>query len=139
MVHSRFPVISGFRVSWDSRLPPGQRVLGMWLQKEVTDRNHADGGTITPILVDSDEIKPEREGKKYKIVTREYMAQGHDGFLSLEGSKYLVDDEVGRMYSTLVRQYLLVSYPTIPPHNKPLHVFRLVGFPLCEQDGLSEQ
>ena len=114
-------------------------MLGMWLQKEVTDRNHADGGTITPILVDSDEIKPEREGKKYKIVTREYMAQGHDGFLSLEGSKYLVDDEVGRMYSTLVRQYLLVSYPTIPPHNKPLHVFRLVGFPLCEQDGLSEQ
>jgi 5'-nucleotidase len=37
------------------------------------------------------------------------MAQGHDGFLSLKGSKYLIDDEVGRMYSTLVRQYFLVS------------------------------
>ncbi|KAG9318101.1 Metallo-dependent phosphatase-like protein [Chiua virens] len=26
-----FPVVSGFRVSWDSRLPPGQRLLGIWL------------------------------------------------------------------------------------------------------------
>jgi hypothetical protein len=112
VVHSRFPVISGFRVSWDSRQPPGRRVLGIWLQKEVTDDDYPTGGTTTPKLVDGDEIKRERQGKKYIIVTREYMAQGHDGFLPLKGSKYLIDDEVGKMYSTLVRQYLLVSRDT---------------------------
>jgi len=105
----RFPVISGFRVSWDSRRPPGRRVIGLWLQNEVIDNDHLDGGTATPKLVDGDEIKREKDGRKYTIVTREYMAQGHDGFLSLKGSKYLIDDEVGRMYSTLVRQYFLVS------------------------------
>jgi 5'-nucleotidase len=73
------------------------------------DDDHPDGGTATPKLVDGDEIKREKDGRKYIIVTREYMAQGHDGFLSLKGSKYLIDDEVGRMYSTLVRQYFLVS------------------------------
>jgi len=71
------------------------------------DGDHPNGGTITPKLVDGDEIKRERQGRKYIVVTREYMAQGHDGFLSLKGSKYLIDDEVGKMYSTLVRQYLL--------------------------------
>jgi hypothetical protein len=79
------------------------------LQKEVTDNDHPDGGMVTPRLVDGDEIKREKDGRKYTIVTREYMAQGHDGFLSLKGSRYLIDDEVGQMYSTLVRQYLLVS------------------------------
>ena len=78
----------------------------MWLQKEVVDVDYADDGTITPIL---DAIKREKEGRKYVIVTREYMAQGHDGFLSLKDGKYLIDDEVGQMYSTLIRKYLLVS------------------------------
>jgi len=58
--------------------------------------------------VDSDQIKPEK-GRKYNIVTREYMAQGHDGYLALKGNKCLIDDEVGQMFSTLVRQYLLGS------------------------------
>ncbi len=43
----------------------------------------------------------------YKIVTREYMAQGHDGFLPLKGNKYLVDDESGQLMSAIVRKYLL--------------------------------
>jgi len=60
-----------------------------------------------PVL--SDAVKREKEGRKYVIVTREYMAQGHDGFLSLKDGKYLIDDEVGQMYSTLIRKYLLVS------------------------------
>jgi 5'-nucleotidase len=81
----------------------------MWLQKEVADVDYADDGTITPILEDGDAIKREKEGRKYVIVTREYMAQGHDGFLSLKDGKYLIDDEVGQMYSTLIRKYLLVS------------------------------
>lgn len=40
-------------------------------------------------------------------MTREYMAQGHDGFEALTRGKPLVDDECGLMLSTIVRQYLL--------------------------------
>ena len=43
----------------------------------------------------------------YKIVTREYMAEGHDGYEALKGCKHLIDDENGKLMSALVRQYLL--------------------------------
>ncbi|KAH9060048.1 Metallo-dependent phosphatase [Lactarius vividus] len=89
----RFPVISGFRVSWDSRRPPGQRVVGVWLQEE-----HPDNVSIKMT-----------SNPKYKILTREYMAQGHDGFTPLKGNRYLIDDESGQITSTVVRKYLLGS------------------------------
>ncbi|EPQ58734.1 hypothetical protein GLOTRDRAFT_104166 [Gloeophyllum trabeum ATCC 11539] len=109
----RFPVISGFRVSWDSRRPPGQRVLGVWLlQEEPLSEDQfvklSKGGDVhRPV----EEITIERRkgGRQYKILTREYMAQGHDGFLPLKGHKYLIDDENGQMMSTVVRKYLLGS------------------------------
>ena len=106
----RFPVIAGFRVSWDSRKKPGERVLGVWLQGEGSDSglgSPADSGHTTPAIVDGEPIKREKEGRKYKIVTREYMAQGHDGFLPLKGQKHLIDDESGQITSTVVRKYLL--------------------------------
>lgn len=106
----RFPVISGFRVSWDSRRPPGQRVLGVWLLNEVADSefgHETASGHTTPRLIDGGEINREEGGRKYKIVTREYMAEGHDGFLPLKGKTYLIDDETGQLMSTLVRRYLL--------------------------------
>jgi 5'-nucleotidase len=56
-----------------------------------------------------EEIKREKGGRKYKIVTREYMAQGHDGYLSLAGNKYLISGEEGQLMSAIVRKYLLVS------------------------------
>jgi 5'-nucleotidase len=105
---SRFPVISGFRVSWDSRRPPGQRVLGVWLVNEAADGEQDQGHEeSTPRLVDGDEIKRHRGGRKFNIVTREYMAQGHDGFLPLKGQQYLIDDESGQLASSVVRKYLL--------------------------------
>lgn len=107
---SRFPVISGFRVSWDSRRPPGQRVLGIWLSKEAENSEHghdAGSGVSTPRLVDAEPIQRTHGGKKYNIVTREYMAQGHDGFESLKGQRYLIDDENGQLMSAIVRKYLL--------------------------------
>ncbi|THG98917.1 hypothetical protein EW026_g3339 [Hermanssonia centrifuga] len=127
---SRFPVISGFRVSWDSRRPRGQRVLGVWLVQEASGSTAGTpfhSGASTPAassaanilddvnrplhtLVDVEEVKNEKGGRKYKIVTREYMAQGHDGFLALKGQTYLVDDESGQMMSTIVRKYLLGKY-----------------------------
>ncbi|EIW60617.1 Metallo-dependent phosphatase [Trametes versicolor FP-101664 SS1] len=135
----RFPVISGFRVSWDSRRPAGQRVLGVWLLQEPsggsTNTTPSHSGTASPImsqsnsaassktsllqsatsamaqssatLVDGDPIPRVKGGRKYSIVTREYMAQGHDGFLPLKGAKYLVDDESGQLMSAIVRKYLL--------------------------------
>ena len=88
--------MSGFRVSWDSSKPSGQRVLGIWLLNQK-----ADGS------VEEEAIKNEADGRKYKIVTREYMAQGHDGFTALSKGKWLIDDECGSMLSTIVRKYML--------------------------------
>jgi len=75
----RFPVISGFRVEWDPRLPPGNRLLGVWL---TADRDESDNNTdllsndaFSHVLTDLTPIKPEKGGRKYKIVTREYMAE----------------------------------------------------------------
>ncbi|KAI0273835.1 Metallo-dependent phosphatase [Gloeopeniophorella convolvens] len=108
----RFPVISGFRVSWDSRRPSGQRVLGVWLQEEAADDvsiMSSDSGLSTPTPKDGEPIPRDDTEHKYKILTREYMAQGHDGFLPLKGNKYLIDDESGQITSTVVRKYLLGS------------------------------
>ncbi|TFY65463.1 hypothetical protein EVG20_g5580 [Dentipellis fragilis] len=109
----RFPVIAGFRVSWDSRRPPGQRVIGMWLQVDIAD-SESDAGTgsghSTPSYEDSEPIKRQKGGRKYRIVTREYMAQGHDGFLPLKGQKYLIDDEEGQITSSVVRKYMLGAH-----------------------------
>lgn len=135
--HSRFPVVSGFRVSWDSRKPPGERILGIWLVSDTSDTSGSlsstpvHSGTSTPAaasvtsllqdvnapspsaqkLTDIWEVKREKGGRKYKIVTREYMATGHDGFEALKGMPYLVDDESGQVMSALVRKYLLSKNP----------------------------
>ncbi|KAL4065330.1 Metallo-dependent phosphatase-like protein [Scleroderma citrinum] len=105
----RFPVISGFRVSWDSHRPPGQRVLGIWLLQETQVLQNDGNHTGTPILVDGEGVKREKSGRTYTIVTRQYLAEGHDGFTALVGGKYLIDDENGQIMSALVRKYLLGS------------------------------
>jgi 5'-nucleotidase len=103
-------VISGFRLSWDSRRPPGQRVLGVWLQEEQADDASiasTDSGRSTPALKDGEVVSRDDDKPKYKILTRDYMAQGHDGFTPLKGNKYLIDDESGQITSAVVRKYLL--------------------------------
>lgn len=104
----RFPVISGFRVSWDSKRPAGQRVLGVWLIPESSPTTPADNGLRSSNEGDVP-IPRSREGRKYIMVTREYMAQGHDGYGAMRGAKYLIDDESGMIMSTVVRKYLLGS------------------------------
>ncbi|KAJ3754516.1 Metallo-dependent phosphatase-like protein [Lentinula raphanica] len=109
----RFPVVSGMRVTWDSRAEPGNRIIGIWLTKEMEDSIYnADGGSgySTPRVVDAEPIARVKGGRQYNIVSREYMAQGHDGFVALQGRKYLVDDESGQPMSTVVRKYLLGEY-----------------------------
>ncbi|KIM57102.1 hypothetical protein SCLCIDRAFT_1219786 [Scleroderma citrinum Foug A] len=102
----RFPVISGFRVSWDSRRPAGQRVLGIWLLQETQSDGSSSG---TPVLVDGEEVKREKSGRTYTIMTREYLAEGYDGYTALTDGKYLIDEENGQLMSALVRKYLLGS------------------------------
>lgn len=61
-------------------------------------------------------VSKEPGGKKYVIVTREYMAAGHDGYEPLKGSEYVggVDDEHGLLMSAIVRKYLLGQYSGPP-------------------------
>jgi 5'-nucleotidase len=108
IIFRRFPVISGFRVQWDSRRSPGQRVLGIWLLNEIEDSesgHHPPTGGSTPRLVDGQAI--ERTAKKFKIVTRQYMADGHDGFTALTRGRSIIDDEGGQLASAIVRKYLM--------------------------------
>ncbi|KAJ2931439.1 hypothetical protein H1R20_g5714, partial [Candolleomyces eurysporus] len=97
----RFPVISGMKVTWDSRKEPGQRVTGVWIIKELGDDNEE--------AVYLEPVKREKDGPKYKLVTREYMADGHDGFLPLKGCPRLIDEECGSLMSSIVRKYFLGS------------------------------
>jgi hypothetical protein len=43
----------------------------------------------------------------YRVVTRDYMAQGYDGYEAMKGSRYIVDDENGMLFSSLLRNFLL--------------------------------
>jgi len=52
-------------------------------------------------------IERVEHGRKYKIVTREYLAQGHDGYEALMRGKWLVDHECGSTFSSIIRKYLL--------------------------------
>jgi 5'-nucleotidase len=109
-----FPLVSGLRVSWDSRRPSGQRVLGVWLLQETpnapSERSDISSGTGTAALVDGEFIKREKNGRTYKIVTREYMATGHCGYTALLGHKYVIEGENGQPMSNLVREYLQGGY-----------------------------
>ena len=97
----RFPAISGFRLTWDSRRDPGNRVLGMWLMKPNYSSEEAS------FQADEEPIERVAGGRKYKIVTREYMAQGHDGFSMLTKGQLLIDHESGAIMSSIVRKYML--------------------------------
>lgn len=112
---SRFPVISGFRVVWDSRRPPGQRVISVHLDPEIgestIDTPTLSSTALRPAISvgqdPTEEVKREKGGRMYKVVTREYLASGHDGYEMLKGNKYLIEDEGGQMMSAVVRKYLL--------------------------------
>ena len=103
--------MSGFRVEWDSKRPPGQRVLSVRIQIHRDDDESissvASSESATPRESEFETVRREMGGRIYRVVTREYMAEGHDGFTALQGHKYLIDDENGQLMSSLVRKYLL--------------------------------
>lgn len=43
----------------------------------------------------------------YRIVTRQYMADGFDGFEALKGRKMIIDHENGQTMSSILRSFLL--------------------------------
>ena len=99
--------MSGFRVTWDSSRPKGQRVVSIRRALDQKESNHTEPSDQEPAGLDGAPVERERGGQMYKVVTREYMAEGHDGYSALKGCKYLIDEENGKLMSALVRQYLL--------------------------------
>ncbi|KZP10677.1 Metallo-dependent phosphatase [Athelia psychrophila] len=76
----RFSVISGFRVTWDSRRKSNDRLTSVWMlnDDEIADLASNPVETIedtrgTRVLNDAD-------GDSYKVATLSYMAKGGDGF-----------------------------------------------------------
>jgi hypothetical protein len=92
-----------------------ERVVGIWLTwanpKQAVrdylqrDPHGANGGRSEALK--GEPIPRTEGGKKYKIVTREYMHTGHDGFDALVGKPCLVDDESGLIMSSIIRKFLL--------------------------------
>ena len=80
-------------------------MLGVWIQEE--DASGSDSGTATPSRTNGAVVERVKGGRMYYVVTRQYMAEGHDGFEPLIGAKEIIDDEAGQITSTVVRKYLL--------------------------------
>lgn len=93
-VCSRFPIVSGLQVVWDHSLPPNQRVKSVHLvpppSRDDEDNEDEDGDVVDFVEqedgtrievqkrrpVPGDEVKREAGGRMYRVITREYMAQG---------------------------------------------------------------
>ena len=92
---------------WDSSKEPGQRVIS--IDVEVPSRS--SGRHTESLLPESptvyEEVRREQGGKKYIIMTRKYMSEGHDGFECFAGQKYIIDETSGQTMSAIVRKYLL--------------------------------
>ncbi|KAK5100139.1 hypothetical protein LTR70_003331 [Exophiala xenobiotica] len=93
-LEGRFPQVSNITFTFDPSLPPGKRIP-----------NPTKNITIAGQSLDLQ--------KKYKLVTRDYMARGKDGFDSLlvksEGGELeeIVSEENGMLLSMLLRQYFM--------------------------------
>ena len=93
-LEGRFPQVSNITFTFDPSLPPSKRIP-----------NPTKNITIAGQPLDLQ--------KKYKLVTRDYMARGKDGFDSLlvksEGGELeeIVSEENGMLLSMLLRQYFM--------------------------------
>lgn len=117
----RFPIVSGFRVKWDSRKPKGNRVLSIALLHGGRDDRSDNSGDTDEVEEPVENKSKEEGGRTYNVVTRLYMAQGFDGYDALKSGKYLVDEENGRIMSDLVRHFLLGEWLLllVPNHWYP--------------------
>lgn len=127
----RFPQVAGLSIVWDSRKPSGERLVEVRLLEDV-HLFHPDGTKKSDDEVEAadaqsyafersqeggysiDVNRPKiRKGEKlqmdklYRVCTREYMAEGHDGYEALSRGRDIIDHESGSLMSTLVRKFLL--------------------------------
>ncbi|TXT08774.1 hypothetical protein VHUM_02902 [Vanrija humicola] len=121
----RFPVVSGLAVDWDHTKPPGKRINSIHLTKHSHKHDDSEnpddyidyesslrGAAIEvkrPGLKLGAEIKNETGGRTYYVITRQYMADGFDGFEALKDRKFVIDDETGQSMSNIIRSFLLGS------------------------------
>lgn len=125
----RFPQIAGMQVVWDSSKEPGHRVVSVDLLHQPFDGENTEGKDVFMKIRDSYLYEPDHcsnneqsvmvhrtmpkvkkplvKDEKYWVVTREYLAQGNDGYSALKRGRYVIDDESGQLMSALVRKFLL--------------------------------
>ncbi|KAG8906831.1 hypothetical protein FRB99_006006 [Tulasnella sp. 403] len=103
-------------LEWDCRKPPNERIIGIWEEiveklpeqpEDDSDPTPTHSGASTPVphtrRTKGDPVSKDPGGKMYTIVTREYMATGHDGYEALKDCKYVggIDDEHGMIMSSI--------------------------------------
>lgn len=118
----RFPQLAGMRVVWDSSREPGHRVLSVDMLHQPIDggeppcemrnyhfqRNSEDEIDSVMVYRQAPQVRePLQLDRKYRLVTRQYMALGNDGYEALTRGRYVMDDENGQLMSTIVRKFLL--------------------------------
>jgi 2',3'-cyclic-nucleotide 2'-phosphodiesterase (5'-nucleotidase family) len=87
----RFPHVSGMRFVFDAARPKGNRVL----EVEI-------GG------------KPLDPTAKYKLATNEYIADGGDGYASLQRAARIIDASGGALMATVVMDYIAAKGEVAP-------------------------
>lgn len=112
---------------WDHTKPPNHRIVSIHSTKpNVLKADELDNdddpnqmvqfyetpdGTRVEVkkahAVQGEEVKREKGGKIYRIITRNYMAEGYDGFEALKNRKFIIDDDEGQIMSQIVRSFLL--------------------------------
>ncbi|KAI9286286.1 Metallo-dependent phosphatase-like protein [Umbelopsis sp. AD052] len=120
----RFPQLAGIRIEWNPSAEPNKRLRKVHMvvhsKQGVADYLESSRSS-SPFDYEPAPIRPNQERynlenmvpldlqKDYYVATRAYMADGYDGFHSLNnGAKnVLIDDEQGLIISTLYRKFFL--------------------------------
>jgi 5'-nucleotidase len=127
----RFPQVAGLSITWDSSKSSGKRLVEVCLLEDIhlfhPDGSKKEEGTVEAEKSTTYAFQPSQEGgyhvevnqpkirkgaklemdKVYRVCTREYMADGHDGYEALTRGTDIIDHESGALMSTLVRKFLL--------------------------------
>ncbi len=87
----RFPQVSGLKFVYDTKAPPGSRLL----EVEV-------GG------------KPLDPARRYRLATNDYIARGGDGYAVLKGAKRLIDASGAKLMATMVMDFIAARESVAP-------------------------
>lgn len=112
-LEGRFPQISGLRLVYDSKNPPGRRITSCTLEMRPPSSLLRDYSRLESSSFESSESQTLGNGvpidpvKYYTVATRHYLALGNDGFKSLKNGQYIVDEENGLLLSAIMRRFFL--------------------------------